>query len=194
MPATRVGPGGQWKKEREEAEAAYEAEFGSKVLYDQMARNKSGEALLNDKLIAAFEHLLLEGNTRSNTARILGVQGKTVAAWIRKGQKDVELGEATPEAQFTWMVDRCEGGQERTLVRAAMKVALAPTSDGTLALKLLERRNPEAWAPAIPEQQDYGTAFKGASGQALRDEVKRVLKAATADTELEGEVVNPDPK
>lgn len=186
----RVGPGGAWREERERLEREYEEQYGDSVLYGKMARAKSGEAILNDTLIEAFQHLLLEGNTRSNAARVLGIQRATIAKWLVRGKTDIEAGDMTAYAKFTWMVDRCEGGQERKLVQAAMKVATAPTSDGTLALKILERRNPDAWAPAIPEASDPANVLAGANRQVLLEEAKRVLQKATQESnEIQGEVL-----
>lgn len=168
----------------------FEREHGDKAIYKKMKRAANGEALLDEVLIEEFEVLLKEGNTRHNASRVIGVMRTTVAKWLKKGYADIEVGVDSLEARFTWMVDRCEGGQERRLVQAAMKAAMNPVSDGTLALKILERRIPEAWAPAIPEAEDVAQRYSGATRQAMRDEAKRVLQAAASEKdELTGDVV-----
>lgn len=159
-------------------------------IYARLPRAPSGEALLSEELIAAYEQLMLEGNTRINSARICGVQRSTVARWLTKGRDDISKGKHSLYSKFVWTIDRCEGGQERRLVNAAMRAATHLLADGTLALKILERRAPEDWAPAIPEAADGTTQFVGMSATALKEEAKRVLlTAANEAKELPVEVV-----
>lgn len=182
----RVGKDGILEKLRKEE--ADRIEKGADI-WRRLERGKNGETALSKDLIATFESLMMEGNTRTNAARVVGLARKTMAAWLRKGATDVEKGNLTLEAEFTWMVDRCEGEQERVLSRKAYRYAIADQADGTLALKILERRNVDDWAPALPEGQDVGAQFAGLATAALRQEARRVL--STAVKEEVGEVVQP---
>lgn len=150
-------------------------------IWKRLARNPSGEALLSDALVAAFELLLLEGNTRSNCTRIVGLQRTTLQQWLEAGLDDVQNGRNTLAARLLWTIDRCEGEQERRLARAATRAALSPVTEGALALKLLERRNPDHWAPAIPAPDETDRRLHNASEQQLKEEARKVLKQATAE-------------
>lgn len=167
----------------------FEANWGDKAIYKKLQRGPNGEAMLDETFIECFEQLLKEGNTRNNASRICGVTRNAVAKWLKQGFTDIEANVESIEARFTWMVDRCEGGQERRLVQAAFKAALSPASDGTLALKILERRIPEAWAPALPDQGDPASTYSGATRQLLKEESMRVIKQMAQSTEITGEVV-----
>jgi len=167
----------------------FEENWGDGAIYKKLKRAPNGEAILDEAFISCFEKLLTEGNTRNNASRICGVTRNTVAKWLKQGFQDIEAHVESIEAKFTWMVDRCEGGQERRLVQAAFKAALSPASDGTLALKILERRIPEAWAPALPDNGDPAAAYAGATKRALIDESKRVIAQMAQSTEMTGEVV-----
>lgn len=150
-------------------------------IHRRLKRGLNGEALLNQELIETFEALMMEGNTRTNAARVVGLSRKTMQEWCRKGAADVMAGKSTPEADFVWMVDRCEGDQLRTLTRAAFAMGTREGADGTLALKILERRDAEEWAPALPDSSDPAAMYSSMQKAALKEEAKRILKAATVE-------------
>lgn len=150
-------------------------------IWKKLPRGSNGEATLTPELIQAFDDLLMEGNTRSNAACVVGLSKKTMTRWIRQGAADIDSGRSSLEAEFTWMVDRCEGEQRRQLARSAFRAAMSPGSDGTLALKILERRDPEEWAPALPEGADAAAQFAGMQKAALQNEAKRILALAAKD-------------
>lgn len=148
-------------------------------LRGRIRREPSGEAVLDDDTIEACAYLLVEGNTRFNMTRILGISRKSLTRWIERGRRHIDDGLDTVYSRLVWRIDLAEGEQERRLVQAAFKAALAPKNEGVVALKILERRNPEDWALAVaaplPAQQ-----IEAASSAALQEEVKRVLETAKA--------------
>lgn len=180
----RVGPDGVLQKLRKEELDRIES---TASIHKRLERGPNGEVVLNKDLIATFESLMMEGNTRNNAARVVGLSRKTMAKWLRRGADNIQDGILSLEAEFTWMVDRCEGEQERILSRSAFRYATRETADGTLAVKILERRNPDEWAPALPEGVDAAAQIAGLTAATLKQEVTRVLK--TAIKEESGEVV-----
>lgn len=151
------------------------------AIHQRLKRGSNGEVLLTEALIEVFETLMLEGNTRTNAARVVGLSRKTMQEWCRKGAADVGSGKSSLEGAFVWMVDRSEGDQERTLARAAFGMATREGSDGTLALKILERRNADDWAPALPDASDPAAQYAGMQKAALKEEARRILKAAVVE-------------
>ena len=150
-------------------------EDGSSI-YRRLARKSYGEAVLSKDLIHTWESLMMEGNTVKNAARVVGVSQKTTQKWLKQGVYDIENERPTLEAEFTWMVDRCQGEQERMLSRAAFRMAMSERADGTLAVKILERRNPDEWAPALPDTPDAAAQYQSMQAASLKAEVMRVLK------------------
>lgn len=187
-PKTPINPDGVYEKLRKEELGRLES---TDSIHKRLPRGRNGEAELNIELIATFESLMMEGNTRKNAARVVGLSQKTMARWLRKGAGDIEGGESSLEADFTWMVDRCEGEQERMLSRAAFRMAMGERADGTLAVKILERRNPDEWAPALPDTPDTAAQYAGMQAAALKVEVRRVLKTIDKSEET---VVVPEAK
>ena len=149
-----------------------------KEIWDSLPRSPGGEATLSQELLSAIELLLTEGNTRENAARVVGVQSRTLNKWLKQGIRHIEMEEPSIYADLVWVCERCQGGLERALVQAAMRAISNPFSDGTLSLKILERRNVQEWAPALPAQEQGGTQYVGMSTIALRTEVRRVLEEA----------------
>lgn len=166
-------PDGVYEKLRKEELGRLES---TASIWKRLPRGRNGEAELNFELIATFESLMMEGNTRKNAARVVGLSEKTMAKWIKKGAADIENGETSEEAEFTWMVHRCEGEQERMLSLAAFRQAMSEKADGTLAVKILERRNPDEWAPALPDTPDLAAQYVGMQAASMKAEVVRVLK------------------
>ena len=167
--------------------------MSAKALYNTLERNEVGSPKLNEDLVTAIEGLLMEGNTRTNCARVLGIHPGTLATWIKRGADDVLNERPSIHAKLALAVSVCEGEQERRLVHRAFQAALTPGSDGAMALKILERRNPDDWAPALPEMGSFESQYVGMSKVALKEEAKRVLTAAVNESkEMQGEVVNTD--
>jgi hypothetical protein len=177
----KVGKEGGFWDQRNAAEA--ELEQTRAEILAGVKRGKDGCAVLDLAFISAMEMLITEGNTRANAARVIGIQRTKLASWLSKGREDINSDVVSLYSLLVWAVDKCEGLQERILVKAAMKAATHPHSDGTLALKILERRNAEEWAPALPEIQDGTSAFSSMSRQALNEEAKRILAAASKPEE-----------
>jgi hypothetical protein len=167
-------------------------------IWKRLPRARTGEAVLTKELIETFNDLLMEGNTRDNAARVVGLSRKRLSNWLAQGAKDIADERMTLEAELTWTIDRGEGEQTRQLVRSAFRAAMHPASDGTLALKILERRVPEDWAPALPDMSDGGASFVGLQRSALAEEARRILLLAAKDvtkaSEMAGEVVPPEEK
>ena len=159
-------------------------------IWSALPRGPSGEATLSPEFLSAMEMLLTEGNTRDNAARVMGVRPRTLADWLKQGVRHIEMEESSLYADLVWVCERCQGGLERALVQAAMRAVNNPFSDGTLPLKILERRNVQEWAPALPAQEDTAGKYVGMSRVAIRTEVRRVLQeAAKNDAAPEAEVV-----
>lgn len=190
MGAFRVGKDGILEKLRKEELGRIESGYD---IYKRLDRSVVGEAILSDDLIKTFESLLMEGNTRTNAAKVVGLTRRTLSNWITKGQKDIEKETDTLYSRLVLTIDRCEGEQERQLVLSAMRAAMSPASDGTLALKILERRNPDHWAPALADTSNVPVQFADMGAQALQQEARRILTAAASKTSSEVTVV-PEPE
>lgn len=159
-------------------------------IWKALPRGPGGEALLSPEFVDTMRMLLQEGNTRENAAKIMGVQSRTLKKWLETGVRHINMEESSLYADLVWTCERCQAGLERNLVQAAMRAIASPFADGTLALKILERRNVEEWAPASPAPDNSAGKYVGMSTSALRSEVKRVLQeAAKNDATPDAEVV-----
>ncbi len=159
--------------------------------YILIERDIVGSPKLSEPLIAALKDLIMSGNTRANSARVLGLSRATLSVWLKRGVEDVQALRPTLHAKLAMTVDVAEGEQERKLVGKIISAALDDVSDGSVALKIMERRNPEDWAPAVADLGGVDTQYVGMSRYALREEAKRVLAAVVGETKkLPGEVVS----
>ena len=57
----------------------------AKDMWERLPREASGEVQMGDTFIDAMETLILEGNTKENAARVVGLTSRTMAQWLTRG-------------------------------------------------------------------------------------------------------------
>ena len=152
--------------------------------HERLPRDEMGEAILTEEFVEAISGLVSKGQTLQNAARMVGVRGATLQAWVAKGAVDMQSRTPSLESALAWALNRSLGVQEGALVQATMR---GVGFDPKLALEALSRRNPADWAPALPEREDLRKLYSGMTEGEIRAEIARLTvgDAKVVDAEPE---------
>ena len=181
----------RWRRQGDE-----DLQAGTRTLYSEFATGwqeicPRGEATyaqrtskpskLTDDITLLIETSLAEGHSRTTAAALVGIHQRTIRAWEKKGEEDVEKGRSNAHTRFMEAMERGEAAFLQLVHRKVIDAA--EDGDARTLLNLARLRRPDVLGDAPKKVEVKGEVeHSGSVDVRIQNLTDEELDSAIAET------------